>query len=62
MAKKRSETDQKRPKIYVTPSGARYVKADELFESEKVQRIVEEMADLFDDKKGSSASPSEDDA
>ncbi len=62
MAEKRSEADPKRPKIYVTPLGARYVKADELFESEKVQKIVKDMADLFEEKNGSSTSSSEDDS
>ena len=36
----------KEPKIYVTPLGSRYVKADELLRSEKGREAVKKMADL----------------
>ena len=36
----------KGPKIYVTPLGARYVKADELLRSERGREAVKKMADL----------------
>ena len=36
----------KGPKIYVTPLGARYVKADELLRSERGREAVKKMADF----------------
>ena len=52
-------TDEERPKIYVTPRGARYVKADELLRSKRARAVIEAMAKL-DFKRTSSDTPSED--
>ena len=52
-------TDEERPKIYVTPRGARYVKADELLRSKRARAEIEAMAKL-DFKRTSSDTPSKD--
>ena len=52
--------DQERPKIYVTPVGGLYVKADELLRSKRGREMVDAMARL-DFKRKSSARPAKDD-
>lgn len=52
-------TEAERPKIYVTPRGARYVKADELLRSKRGRAVVNAMAKL-DFKQTSSDTSSED--
>ena len=52
-------TDEERSKIYVTPRGARYVKADELLRSKRGRAVVNAMAKL-DFKRASSNTCSED--
>ena len=44
MAKNTSE--ERRPKIYVTSRGARYVKADEVLASPEVQAKIKKMAEI----------------
>ena len=41
-----------RPKIYVTPKGGLYVKAEELLRSKRAQAIIEKMAELSPRMKG----------
>lgn len=50
-------TDEERPKIYVTPRGARYVKADELLRSKRARAEIEALAKL-DFNRTSSDTPS----
>ena len=50
-------TSEEGPKIYVTASGARYVKADELLDSPKVREIIKKMADIPVERKSSDKSP-----
>ena len=52
-------TEAERPKIYVTPRGARYVIADELLRSKRGRAVVNAMAKL-DFKRPSPDTPSED--
>ena len=44
-------------KIYVTPRGGQYVKADELLASPKVREIIKKMADIPVERKSSDTSP-----
>lgn len=44
-------------KIYVTPRGGQYVKADELLASPKVREIIKKMADIPVERKSSDMSP-----
>ncbi len=55
-AKTRSATDRERPTVYVTPRGARYVKADELLRSKRARAVIEQMAKLDFGRKPSGAS------
>lgn len=41
-----AETDEERPRIYVTPRGGRYVKADELLRSKRARKVIKAMAKL----------------
>ena len=45
--------DRERSRIYVRPTGAIYVKADELLRSKRGRKAVKEMADLFGNKRRS---------
>lgn len=56
-ARKQSETDEERPKIYVTYRGARYVKADELIRSKRARAQIDAMAKI-DFKRSSTSAPS----
>ena len=56
-AHKQSETDEDRPKIYVTYRGARYVKADELIRSKRARAQIDAMAKI-DFKRSSTSAPS----
>ena len=56
-ARKQSETDGERPKIYVTYRGARYVKADELIRSKRARAQIDAMAKI-DFKRSSTSAPS----
>ena len=56
-ARKQSETDEERPKIYVTYRGARYVKADELLRSKRARAQIEAMAKI-DFNRSSTSAPS----
>ena len=56
-AHKQSETDEERPKIYVTYRGARYVKADELIRSKRARAQIDAMAKI-DFKRSSTSAPS----
>ena len=58
-SREQSGMDKERPKIYVTPRGARYVKADELLRSKRARSEIEAMAKL-NFKRTSSDTPSED--
>lgn len=51
--------DEERPKIYVTPRGAMYVKADELLRSKRARAQIDAMAKL-DLKKAATITPSKD--
>lgn len=44
-------------KIYVTPRGGQYVKADELLASPKVREIIKKMADIPVERKSPGMSP-----
>ena len=45
------------PKIYVTPRGARYVKADEVLKSPKVRKAIKKMTRISIERKSSDTSP-----
>ena len=45
------------PKIYITPRGARYVKADEVLKSSKVRKGIKKMAQISVERKSSGTSP-----
>ncbi len=55
--KKRPSTNRERPTVYVTPRGARYVKADELLRSKRARAVIEQMAKLDFGIKPSGVSP-----
>ena len=48
---------QNGPRIYADKNGGLYVKADELFRSEKVKQQIEKMAEIFETRENSSESP-----
>lgn len=56
-AHKQPETDEERPKIYVTYRGARYVKADELLRSKRAREQIDALAKI-DFKRSSTVAPS----
>lgn len=39
-------TDHDRPTVYVTPRGARYVKAGELLRSKRARAVIDQVAEL----------------
>lgn len=41
-----AEKSGKSPKVYITSKGAIYVDANELFRSPKVQKFIDEMAEI----------------
>ena len=55
---KQQPTDQlkERPKIYVTPLGARYIKAQDLLQSRRGRQVVKRMIKLFGKKQDNSSS------
>lgn len=56
-AHKQPETDEERPKIYVTSRGARYVKADEVLRSKRARAQIDALAKI-DFKTSSTVAPS----
>lgn len=50
------DTPERRPKIYVTSRGARYVKADEVLASPEVQAKIKKMAEILVEPKSSDTS------
>lgn len=59
MSKK--ETENERPKIYVTSRGERYVKAEELLTSKRGREALERMAAFAKDLRASKSPPKKDD-
>lgn len=59
MSKK--ETENERPKIYVTSRGERYVKAEELLTSKRGREAVEKMAKFAESLRASKSPPKKDD-
>ena len=45
------------PKVYITSKGVIYVDANELFRSPKVQKFIDEMAEIEKKSKASQKSP-----
>ena len=50
-------TSEEGLKIYVTPRGGQYVKADELLASPQVREIIKKMADIPIERKSPGTSP-----
>ncbi len=59
MSKK--ETENERPKIYVTSRGERYVKAEDLLTSKRGREALERMAAFAKDLRASKSPPKKDD-
>ena len=51
-----NQSDDSRPKIYVSQRGTRYVKADELLRSDAAKEVIDKMAKIGTSKKSSGES------
>ena len=54
---KPSPSDGSKPKVHVTHTGGRYVKADELLRNPQVREAIDSMAQIAQEGTGKDASP-----